>query len=422
MWLYIDKTKPFTAIVAGFAIHSLAMLFRNVTGSDILYAIICLYGWYFIISGFYRIRSSLKVPVNNGYWKLVECYVLVCFIMIIRGYNIDYPYLWRNWLGAINFHFFYPYYILPFFMPIIALIPLREIDFSCLVRWSMIFSVITVFALVFYGREMLSLSLLQAIGYNTGEESEAYRYYGQIYTNVVIVAFCYRYVAKKVWRWNTIGLFCALIINLICGRRGTSAALALMLCVDAYFYIKSFQGIKKTYRRAIVLTGLCLLAISFLYGASFAYIKHRGMEDNRTEIDNALMAQMSPVEKWIGKGLNGRYYFNLHQKNDYLKGWRYLSETGYYYLILRGGYILTWVYILVIFIPAIKGIFRSNNILCKGLGAIMIISLLQLYPFGHLAFNLYFFVIWTGVRLCSSRDVRDASDDEIRQQFFPLKE
>lgn len=59
------------------------------------------------------------------------------------------------------------------------------------------------------------------------------------------------------------------------------------------------------------------------------------MEDTRSGVDKALLQQMSDIELIFGKGLNGRYYYPL-SNDDYLGGWRYASETGFYTLILKG--------------------------------------------------------------------------------------
>ena len=49
---------------------------------------------------------------------------------------------------------------------------------------------------------------------------------------------------------------------------------------------------------------------------------------------------------------------------------------------------MAFTYILLLIYPALVGIFKSKNILCKALGFYIILSLIELYPFGWLAFNI----------------------------------
>lgn len=331
---------------------------------------------------------------------------------------IDYPYIWFTPMGFINCHFFYPSYILPYFMPIFAFIKAEDYDFKCLVSWSRVFGVLTILSFIFILPSLMSASARQAAGVSGDIRAESYLFYGNLSVNVVVILFCSKYITKKIWKINIAGLCCSLLIFLLAGRRGDSAITALLIIISLYFYAQNFNRVEKFWR-SLVLVMIGIAAVGyFINGSTFSYIQKRGMHDNRSAVDEALMSQMDDTQKWFGKGLNGRYYFNLHLKHDRFNGWRYLSETGYYNLVLKGGYVFAWIYILVILIPSLSGIFRSNNVLCKALGAFMFVSLLQLYPFGHLMFNLQFLVIWSGVKLCMTKRILKSSDQEIYQHYF----
>lgn len=415
---YRNPTKPFTSIIAGFSIHSLAILFKNIFHLDIIYAIICLIGWYYIILGAWKMKGRLTTIRNRYFPFLVSAYIILCVIMIIRGYLIDYPYQWFTINGIINFHLFNPTYILPYILPIIFFIPAKEFDFKSIVNWSLIFSWIAILSLLLFGKEMSINSIMQSFGKAIDDGGVDYKYYGQVFMNVGIVILCRRYITKQVWIINLLGLIASLLINVICARRGTSATLGLFLIISGWFYLKTLNPTKRIVRGFIISVTAIVITVVLAGQAAFTFIQKRGLEDNRSGVDIALMSQMDDYQKWFGKGLNGRYYYNLNLQNDRLGGWRYVSETGYYNLILKGGYVLTWIYILVIFIPALKGIRKSQNTLCKALGTVMLISLLQLIPFGHLAFNLQFLVIWAGVKLCMTPSILKASNRYIYQQYF----
>lgn len=130
-----------------------------------------------------------------------------------------------------------------------------------------------------------------------------------------------------------------------------------------------------------------------------------------------MLRQMSDMEMIFGKGLNGRYYCPLSE-DDYLNGWRYGIETGFYNLVLKGGYLLAFTYILLLLIPAIKGIFKSKNWFTRIGGFYILFSLLSLIPFGILSFDVQFLYIWMMVSVCMNQQIRRMSDSEIKQQFF----
>ena len=79
---------------------------------------------------------------------------------------------------------------------------------------------------------------------------------------------------------------------------------------------------------------------------------------------------------------------------------------------------MAFVYIYLLIIPAMQGIFKSKNCFCKGGGLYILWTLIYLYPFGVLDFNLSFFFVWMWVMLCSRREIRGMSDNEIQETFF----
>ncbi|WPX40456.1 hypothetical protein QET93_013070 [Akkermansia sp. N21116] len=391
---------------------------------QLIYAAICYLGWCSIFRGFYLARHRLSFQLPCKHLWLFFSYVILCIIMIVRGYLIDYPYQWFTIQGLINFHFFQPTYILPYLMPLFLLWPISDYDFRPIVKASVLISIIVIIAFFLFYDQILSSSIKQSTETLQSWETSAedYRYYGQIYSNIALVALCRKYVSSKVWIINIVALLFTLLINMMGARRGNSATIGTLLLFNIYFYIKSVNWRYKIIAMiltAVMASGTVYLASDF---SGFDYLKKRGMHDSRSKVDEALTAQMNDVELWVGKGLNGRYYFPLLE-NDKLNGWRYGSETGYYNLVLKGGYLLAWTYILLLLYPALLGIFKSRNTLCKALGFIILLSLLELYPFGHLTFNLKFLVIWMGIALLMSPKVRNMNDDEIRNYYFlqPVK-
>lgn len=415
-----NKKSPFSFVIGGIAFFSIGTIIRSLTGLDALYAASCCVGYILIFYGLFHLRKKMmfRFSASPLYLGLLFLYLLTCIIMIIRGYTDNDGVMWISSAGFFNFHFFTPWYIICYLMPFIAMIDPDEYDFRPIVKWSIIFSWVLIIAFVLFYDDILKASIAEALGKTTDTRAEEYMSYGYIYYNVAIICLCKKYVSTKTWAINTIALLVTLAINILAARRGDSVICAILIFFNVYFSIKN---LKFKYRTPALFIAFVLIigsAYSLSSASAFAYIQKRGMHDTRSAVDNALLAQMDTEQLWFGKGLNGRYYFNLNLSDDIWGGWRYISETGYYNLVLKGGYIMTWLYILVILIPCLYGLVRSKNTLLKAIASIMLLSLLELYPYGHLQFNMKYMVIWMGVALCMNKKYLKMRDSEINTKFF----
>lgn len=232
-----DRQSPFSYVVWGMLLHSLGMVFLNITHMQIVYATTCCFGWYYIFRGVYLARHYLAFQLPREYLRLLFFYIILCIVMIARGYLIDYPYQWFTTQGLINFHLFHPTYILPYLMPLILLWPIGDYDFRPIVKASVVISVIVVVCFFLFYDKILASSIRQGLGtlQSTEDTAESYRYYGQIYVNISLIALCRKYVSSKVWLINIIALVFSLLINMMAARRGNSATIGALLLFNIYF-------------------------------------------------------------------------------------------------------------------------------------------------------------------------------------------
>lgn len=408
--------EAFGIIVWGFFFHLLGQIVAAITENDILQAVVCTIGWYYILKGFFRLkRMGLHALSKTWYQGLLILYLLVCTVMVLRGYMIDYRYQWKSWQGIINFHFFMPTYILPYLMPLIAFIPCQYYNFRPFIKCSVIIACISILLFTIFFKDIRYAATMTLIGHGgfNGEGASL----AHIYIPVGFAVLCQKFVPRKVWVINSIGLLLTLLIYAVAARRGSATVTVCLFIFNLYFYVRSRSQVGKFIAIILSIITICCATYFFMTSDLFAFIRHRGMTDTRSGVDEALLSQMTDWELVFGKGLNGRYYFPLRQ-DDYLEGWRYGSETGFYNIVLKGGYLMAILYIILLAYPALTGIFKSKNTLCKALGFYIILSLLELYPFGWLSFNLKFLIIWMGVTLCLNRGVRNMSDRQIFAYYF----
>lgn len=409
-----NRINPLNRIFTGFIVNVLADIMSMFGMPQILYLLIRLIGWYYILGGFNRIQKRGLVCQMTGFSRfLLLFYIVQCVIMIIRGYLIDYDYPWTSFASMINFHFFFGMYWLAYLMPITAFIPIKYYNFKLFLQFAYWLALISIIVSFLNIRNIIAQSSLMA----TGEEG-IYGYgvqYAALFISFAFSVYCYKYFSMKKWCLLVLALFVSLVIAAIAARRGAAAILLIMFLLSLYYYFQQvYKG--KTIIAVIILLGLVAIGyLLFNHSTVFDFMQARGLEDTRTGVDQALLASMSDIEKIFGKGLNGRYFYQIRLFSN---GWRYVSETGFYTIVLRGGYLMAFTYILLLGIPALQGIFNSKNLLCKGGGCYIFISLIDLFPFGALNFSLNFFVIWLLLVLVQHKEVRAMNDAQIYQLFF----
>lgn len=409
--------NPFDYIVIGFVMKVFAPMTGLFISCQIADAFFGILSWFFIIKGVVKIPEEMCLPFGKEYQLLFRFFLLLCIIMIIRGYLIDYPFQWISLSGMINFHLFMPTYIICYFMPLTTLIPLKYINFRLILNFAVFFSIVSFLLAFFFRDQILTASTLGAIGL---EEESVDLVKGQDLAFFGVFSFMsllYFYLPSKKWKICMFGLFVTFFLMVLGGRRGSTMLFSILILASFYFFTLSQPKLVKWSFRIILTISLIIIGYYLIHSSIMSFILERGMEDNRTAVEEAMLEQMTFLEKLFGQGLNGRYYYPL-LLDDHLNGWRYGIETGFYNLVLKGGYLLAFVYIVLLAIPAFKGLFKAENLFCKAGGFYIIYSLFCLWPFGHLSFDLSFLFIWIMVTCCMDNEILHMTDDEIKQKFF----
>lgn len=411
----LQKDNPFDYIVLGFIMKLIGSFLAFFISYHFTNAFFGVISWILIIQGFSRIPGRLSFPFTGFYKFLLSFFLLQCVVMILRGYLIDYEFIWFTTIGAINYHLFQSNYLLCYLMPFVALIPIRYFNFRLVLNYSIIFAFITLVLSFIFRNEIINSSLQMASGMVEDDLMTATDV--SFYKNFAFLPLLYYYIPSSKWRINMMGLSLTLLLAIIGARRG-NVLLSFVLLVGAlYFRAKSKPN---STRIIAILFGIFILAISayfVLHSTMSGYLLERGLEDSRSAVEDAMLNQMSTKELIIGKGLNGRYFFPILE-DDYLNGWRYVIETGFYNLVLKGGYLLAISYVLLLVIPAYKGLFNSNNLFCKAGGLYILYNLISLWPFGILAFRIDFFFLWMMIVCCMNKEVRVMTNDQIKKTFF----
>jgi len=406
----LKKKYGFERIVIGF----IFFFFADLLSIQLLIGSIKLFGLILIIGGYIKVYSWKSWKHLNYYRYIVSVYVLLCVIMIIRGYLIDYPFQWVSFRGCINYHFFDKYYVLPYFMPLVLLIDWHKINIRIFCNSSLVVAMFSIFIFII---NIISISnFTQNATLIDSEETFAIASLA-IFESFSFAALLTVYMSRNNALIVLFALLCNLVIFLISARRGAVLINSITLVASIFFLLQKVNRNTK-YIFILIVIVVSISLIKTLISADFlGLILEKGLQDSRIDVDLALLDQTNPLEFIFGKGLNGRYYYPL-QNDDLHDGWRYGTETGFLNLLLKGGILLSLTYVTMLGIPAIKGIFNSNNILCKIGGFYILLSLIELYPFGWLEFSIKFFFIWVMISICMNSTIRNMNDSQIRSYYL----
>ena len=163
---------------------------------------------------------------------------------------------------------------------------------------------------------------------------------------------------------------------------------------------------------AIVTVAVCFFIFTNNQDSFFSILTERGMEDSRSIVEQNMIADMHGWDWIVGRGLFGEYYDPMFEMN------RPDIETGYLALILKGGVIYLFCFVGVLLSSAYKGLFKSRNLFVKAFAVIMIMAVIDLYPFGWPKFNFHYFTVWIGVYICNKSAYRALTDSQIYNLYF----
>lgn len=402
--------------VCGVLVYTIAPMLTSLIGlSPQLALLLQLPALVMILAGILLSHSNgSKMYESKGMNFMFMLYMILCLIMYIRGYSLSERNASLNFNGKLYIIFGDGLYILWALMPLVVKSTFPHFSLKSIVSvgsWiCFVISCLTVFKLP----SLMQNSLMLATGMT--DSANAFQY-ARVSETFAPLMMCFAYLNPKRRKMMLFSYSINILVIILMARRGALAMSGLLIVFMLLLTYPKMTGLK----RMATTIGIILFVCAFVFflddSSIFNYLSSRGLEDTRAGVNETLLAQMSDWEKIFGKGLNGKYYMPLRQ-NEFYDGWRYGCETGFLNIVLKGGYLMAFVYIFLLLIPAIQGIFKSKNSFCKGGGLYILWTLIYLYPFGVLDFNLSFFFVWMWVMLCSRRVIREMSDNEIQETLF----
>ena len=358
-------------------------------------------------------RQHKNMYTSSAMNSLYYIYMILCFIMFLRGYDISERGVNLNLNGKLYLIFGNGLYILWTLIPLVALNTYPYFHLKQFCRFGVYICTICTLITLFNLPSLIISSHIMSIGFE-GSASGAYARTTELFAPVLLLL---AYLPKKERIIYIICFLINILVLILLARRG---ALLMYVILIAFSFLLIYKrlSISQKILAFFIISLIALFGVSQIIDSDiFSYLQTRGLEDTRKHVNEALLDQMSSTELLFGKGLNGRYYLPL-KSDDFYDGWRYSCETGFLDIVLKGGFVMAIIYIILLVIPSMQGIFNSNNTFCKAGGLYILWSIIYLYPFGVLDFNISFFFIWMWVILCSMPNIRKMTDAEIQELFF----
>jgi hypothetical protein len=298
-------------------------------------------------------------------------------------------------------------------LPFIVLLGVNNISLVKIFRIIFVFSLIGFVFFVVNFNNMQSI-VLKGTGMSIdgemgiGELANMYYFWFSISS---LSLLCYEFVPNK-YKWTAIftSIFTLLLITYLARRSGI---FMYVLYFFGMYYLYLEQPEKKHRFPKIILvvaiTSILFAVVKNNSDSTFSLLFERLEDDTRSTVDDAIIDYLNSENAWLfGKGIEGAY------KHSDFELPRYTHETGYLYLILKGGVIYLFLYVSLILHAAYLGFFKTKNRLTKALALYAFFHLIFLIPFGLPNFGLEYLFVWIAFAFCESSNLRLMTNQQVK--------
>ena len=330
-------------------------------------------------------------------------YIIVCLILLIRNFKLDYGYLRELVIS--------PYTFLPYLLPLF----IRKYNqnfLATVVKVILINNLVyVVLTIIFF----INGGSIRSVGF----VEDSIKYFAM--PNFLLMLIYSKLTNKK--KFVTLLVFIlSFIISILAARRSLVWTHGWVLILFVFVnYFSSDSGILKKVRLFVltVIMGFGLLWSYDYYSEKvLGSLFERIDADTRSAVETDFRNDME-IDDWIfGKGIGGTYKLVqtdfLYDENDQKLSERNIIESGYQNILLNGGYFLLFIFIIIYGVAVYRGIFRSHNFYAKAFAAFIILHVVESYPAGIFTFNTRFFILWCCIFTCWDPSFLNKKNTEIK--------
>jgi hypothetical protein len=397
--------RVLTSILLGFLFFGLKEF------AELLYhplqSTIAFIGLIFIFLSPFCFRYKIINPLKGKIKIIFNAYLYWVFLIIIRPFFSGQDY------SENSLHPYQIYGLASYLLPLIVFLGTRIISLPRLFKIIFVFSIIGFVFFVLNYNTMQSV-VIRGLVMSTdgeiglGELANKYYFWFSISS---LSLLCYEFVPIKVkWFAFFTSLF-LFFLMIYFARRGGIFMYALYFFGMFYLYLEQSKSrnrfIKLVFIFAII--SIVFVIIQNNSNSTFSILFNRINEDSRSSVDVTIIKYLTTENAWLfGKGIEGAY------KHPDFELPRYTHETGYLYLILKGGIIYLTFYVFLLLHASYIGFFKTRNRLTKALALYVFFHVIFLIPFGLPSFDLEYLFVWIAFALCESSNWRSITNEQVK--------
>jgi len=236
------------------------------------------------------------------------------------------------------------------------------------------------------------------------------------------VLFFTYWIQKPFYKKVVILSVIAFIILSVYNSQRVSVLYIALIFLFMFFELfrTKYLGVYKKVFIGLLSILLLLVVVEKLYTTTNYIMNNDELtRDTRTFLKKEMFSDMSDAEQIIGRGALGTYYspYFASLKRAGIEGGdsstRTVNEIGYLEMILKGGYIMMILYLLILLPASYLGIFKSKNIISRMSGYIIAIYLIVWLVSYYSVYSAEYLLLWMAVGTAISPRARKISDDEI---------
>lgn len=349
----------------------------------------------------YFLLYLIRLNIDNRYFRFVFIiYMLRCFYLMLQGF---FDFNFAKLLLLISDPTSYLLYV----VPLVILIPANIFFVKRMFDYFVILGILLFILFLIFTNDILytNLDFSEHTIWTLG-------------TGCGFLLLTWEYHNNKRQIIALLGVILSLFISTVMARRNIMVTFGNYILF--YIIIILFNSSQSVRNKIYIFLMLLFMSIAGYYvfvkyqDVVFSRISERIGEDSRQYIYNSFMDDMSTEDLIYGKGFNGTYYApNIEENIDH----RSIIESGYLQTILKGGLLSLFLFLLIALPAAFLGLVKSKNILSKASGAIVILWLIDMFPWGMPAFSIRYILMWICIGICFSKEIRDLSDTEIKKSL-----
>ncbi len=349
----------------------------------------------------YWIKNRSKPIAGVVFYSLIFFFVLWSSILLITSV------LQFDDLFYVQRVFGQRFFFIPYLLPIIILFSRFEIDF---------------FGLYFRIAALLLIPAFLVQLFIIASGMDKYSWFEQT-TRIFIfdigssfVLLTAHLVKKKFIQLIVVGYYFVFVfLWAFYGRRGMLVEYILLLLMMLIIIMRS-NRYNRPQRMRIYFIGwlmiILLVAFGYLFTSTYAFqrgFSRSAFEESRGLIMQDFFNDFNSVQDWlIGRGLLGTIARNIlgHESAGFI-------ENGFLNILLKGGFVYSIPFILILLRASYLGLYNSKNELTKALALIILVHIIMMVYFNLPDFSPKYILTWIAASACFNPSLRKATDEDF---------